>query len=450
MVVAHAVSFIIFFLLTIHIFETDLDALHFLWIIAWVAAGAATGVFWMLAASSARNWISFVRQNLSLAYASIIIVLASWGFGFLSNRSWKPLRTPTLLTVKWILEFLGQDVVYNPAEYLIGTETFSVSIYPACAGYEGIGLILVFVGTYLWLFRGRLRFPQAIVLLPCASLLIWFLNAVRIASLVLVGAYISPEIALGGFHSETGWLNFIAVALALVAVTHRMPFFTTQSNLEANIDAKVEGDTKGGNPTTAYLGPLMALLAVTMVTGIFSSDFDWLYPARVLATAAAIWLLWRKSITRVNLAGTWDWGPVCMGLEWAMGVSSTGSSIAKKLQDMPAGLAASWLIFRVLGSVVTVPIAEELAFRGYLLRRLISADFEKLSSLRFTWLSFLSSSILFGALHGRWLAGSVAGMFYAWALYRRGKVGDAIIAHAITNVLIAATVFIFGKWNLWN
>ncbi len=139
-----------------------------------------------------------------------------------------------------------------------------------------------------------------------------------------------------------------------------------------------------------------------------------------------------------------------MGLEWATGGPDTGSSIAKALREMPAGLAAAWLLFRVVGSVVTVPIAEELAFRGYLLRRLISADFDRLPSPRFTWLSFLLSSVLFGALHGRWLAGTVAGMFYAWAMYRRGRVADATLAHATTNALIAADVMIFGNWSLWN
>ena len=105
---------------------------------------------------------------------------------------------------------------------------------------------------------------------------------------------------------------------------------------------------------------------------------------------------------------------------------------------------------RILGSVITVPIAEELAFRGYALRRLISSDFDKISPRRFTWLSFLLSSLLFGALHGRRLAGTVAGMFYALAMYRRGRVEDAIMAHATTNALIAAEVLIFGHWNLWQ
>jgi CAAX prenyl protease-like protein len=137
-------------------------------------------------------------------------------------------------------------------------------------------------------------------------------------------------------------------------------------------------------------------------------------------------------------------------MEWALGFSEAGSpAIPKVLEEMPFGLAAAWVIFRVLGSVITVPLAEELAFRGYALRRLVSPDFDKIP-LRFTWLSFLLSSILFGALHGRWLAGTVAGMFYAWAMYRRGKVGDAIPAHATTNALIAADVLILGNWGLWS
>jgi CAAX prenyl protease-like protein len=132
-----------------------------------------------------------------------------------------------------------------------------------------------------------------------------------------------------------------------------------------------------------------------------------------------------------------------------MGNLETDSAFPHALEAIPAGFAATWLIFRVLGSVLTVPIAEELAFRGYLLRRLISPDFDTLAP-RFTWLSFLLSSFLFGALHGRWLAGTVAGMLYAWATYRRGKVGDAIIVHATTNVLIAADVLMLKHWNYWN
>jgi len=58
--------------------------------------------------------------------------------------------------------------------------------------------------------------------------------------------------------------------------------------------------------------------------------------------------------------------------------------------------------------------------------------------------------ILFGALQGRfhWPAGTVAVMFYAWAMYRRSGVKDAILAHPTTNALVAADVLIMGNWGL--
>lgn len=104
----------------------------------------------------------------------------------------------------------------------------------------------------------------------------------------------------------------------------------------------------------------------------------------------------------------------------------------------------------MLGSTITVPLAEELAFRGYLMRKLVRRNFESVPLTHFTWLSFAASSILFGLLHDRWFAGTIAGMAYALAVYRRGQLGDAIVAHATTNALIATWVIAGGNWSLWS
>ena len=53
-------------------------------------------------------------------------------------------------------------------------------------------------------------------------------------------------------------------------------------------------------------------------------------------------------------------------------------------------------------------------------------------------------------MHGeRWLAGIVAGMLYALAMRWRGRLGDAVVAHAVTNGLLAVWVLVFGRWELW-
>ena len=80
----------------------------------------------------------------------------------------------------------------------------------------------------------------------------------------------------------------------------------------------------------------------------------------------------------------------------------------------------------------------------------ISIDFNSLPIGRFSWLAFVVSSAAFGLLHGRWLAGMLVGLLYALAMYRRGKLGDAVVAHAVTNLLIAVTVLATGDYAMWS
>jgi CAAX prenyl protease-like protein len=126
------------------------------------------------------------------------------------------------------------------------------------------------------------------------------------------------------------------------------------------------------------------------------------------------------------------------------------SALAASLASLSPSERAAWLIFRTAAAVITVPIAEELAFRGFLIRRLTSADFDSLDPRHYTYFAVFVSSLAFGVLHGgRWLAGTLAGLIYAIAFLRRGRIGDAIIAHAVTNTLLAACVLFAGRWDLW-
>jgi exosortase E/protease (VPEID-CTERM system) len=259
-------------------------------------------------------------------------------------------------------------------------------------------------------------------------------------------------VAAGGFHSQAGWLAFNAVGLGTVALGRRHRFFRATSGPSADaVDA-------GPSPTVAHLAPLMAIVAASMIGAAFSAGpFDPYYPARVVAAVAAFWACRRADAYR--LAGwTWAWTPVAIGavvfgawmlLEPADPGGSRSAAIARGLGRLPPAAAGAWLAARVVGSAVTVPIAEELAFRGYLARRLVRADFAAVGPGQVTALALLVSSLLFGAMHGRWLAGTLAGLAYGACYLRRGSVADAAIAHATTNALIDARVLATGDWSLW-
>ncbi|MGC8639403.1 MAG: exosortase E/protease, VPEID-CTERM system [Isosphaeraceae bacterium] len=421
-------------------------------VLFWLGCGVATLVTWLLAAMPIEFWLCLVRQGWNVLLAGIVLGLVALHFGQSTGRLWHAFHGWTFHTASIVLGMMSDCVVSRPESFDLGTRDFTVNIAPVCSGFEGIGLIWAFLGGYLVLHRQHLRFPQALWLLPIGTVVIWFLNVLRIVGLVMVGTWGHSKVALGGFHSQVGWLAFNLVGLGLVAISRQVEFFSRRRPAEES------RSVESTNPTTVYLAPLLCVVAVAMITGAMSDGvFDRLYGVRVVAAIGSLWL-GRRAWN--GWKWTWSYSAVAIGtlvfLLWMIleptvdGASPSARAIPRALQAMPPWAAAFWLTMRLVGAVITVPLVEELAFRGYLVRRLIAADFETVPFTRFTWPSFLFSSLVFGAMHQRFLAGSIAGLLYALAVQRRGRLGDGVLAHATTNALIAAFVLATGKWSLWS
>ena len=443
---AHLVAFAGFTGLTGLLLEGQAQTLPWpgTWVLGWFLLAGVTLALWAATLVPAHLWLPLARQGVVPLLGGIAIGILAWGAGALTDFLWPPLSRWTFSIVRALLGLLVTDLICEPANFIIGTQQFCVRIAPECSGYEGIGLIVVFLAAYLWLHRQELHLRRALLLLPLAIVGIWLFNALRITALIAIGTWGSPEVAAGGFHSQAGWLAFIAIALATVALTQQIGWFHQRQQ---------EFPTRSAAP--AFLVPLLTLLGTMMVTGAFQSGFDWLYPLRVIAVGVAL-LCFRRQY--LGLFRSWSWQAISIGivvfLVWIALepglLDEAGLGQPEALASAPAGWSFFWMVFRVVGSVVTVPLAEELAFRGYLPRRLQAADFETVPLGRFSWLSFLLPSMLFGLLHGRWLAGTLAGMFYALALYRRRDLSEPVLAHAVTNALIATYVLLTGTWSLWN
>jgi exosortase E/protease (VPEID-CTERM system) len=300
----------------------------------------------------------------------------------------------------------------------------------------------MFAVVWLWLFRDEIRFPRSLAVIPAGVVVLFLLNAVRIAALILIGHGGAPDIAIGGFHSQAGWIAFCSVAFGLTVAAPRVPWLALRP-LEQEIV----------NPVAPYLVPFLTILATGFLSRAVSADFEWLYPMRFFSALVALWLF-RRSYSKMDWK--FGWFALVVGtavfLMWiAMDRFTPGAGrMPSALAGAPAWAKGSWIACRIAAAVITVPIAEELAFRGFLLRRLNSADFESVSFRSFTWFSLLASSILFGILHGqRWVAGSAAGVLFGLAARQKGRLGDAVAAHAVTNVLLGVYVLVFQEWYLW-
>ena len=109
--------------------------------------------------------------------------------GLLSHPFWHLLNQSTLWGINGLLSLLAPKVVYQPDSAKIGTPSFSLEIACACGGYEGIGLILIFLAVYCWLFRHALRFPAVWLLFPLGVALMWLTNVLRLTTMILLGTW---------------------------------------------------------------------------------------------------------------------------------------------------------------------------------------------------------------------------------------------------------------------
>lgn len=443
---AHLAAASTVFSLTAVLFWTKLNPAVLLAVFLGVAS---TGFLSILAAARALLPWSLIHTAVRAGGAGWALAAAMAGAGqfsgTLAQYLWRPSASLTFSIVNALLGPFLPRVVSDAGTLTIGSERFSVTIAPGCSGYEGVGLMLAFGAGWLWFFRQEYRFPASLILVPISAGVMWLLNSVRIAALILIGHGGAEKVALGGFHSQAGWIAFIAVALGMCIISRRLPALATGPRREPT------AASAGTNDAAPYLMPFLAILAASIVSKAFSGEFEWMYPLRIVAAIGAL-LYFRKEYRSID----WRSGTVALlaGLAvfllWIGLDRSPSASINPQLAAMPLWLRSTWIAIRIFGAVITVPIAEELAFRGFLLRRLAKEDFLSVSWRAFPSIPVALSSLAFGALHGsRWIEGTLAGVAYAWVSSRNGRLGDAVAAHATTNAILAAWVLATGAWQHW-
>ncbi len=415
------------------------------WLVPWLGSGLLTAG--SLVGFVARREAGRVARVLARgAAAGLVLGTLAWFAAMNAPDLWPRLAGVTLRATAALLRIAGGNVVADEAAHIVGSDGFSVEIAPFCSGVEGMALVAVFVTAYLLRFRRGLVFPRALVLLPLSVAIAFAANALRIAALVLVGAHVSSDVALGGFHSKAGWFLFCAIALSVVGVVEWTGFFAREP-------ARAAGP-RTQDLTFAYLLPELTLLVVALCTGLFASGVDFSYPVRVVC-AAAVLLSVGAHLRGAIRAPSWTsvlLGVLVFGV-WLVLAPRGAPELASELHETLLGWSplsrTGFVLFRIVGSVIVVPIAEELAFRGYLQRRLVTRDFTDVSLRRITAVSLAGTALCFGALHHAFAAAFVASLAYSAAAYVRGRLTDAVVAHATTNALIAVWVLALGRWDLW-
>lgn len=348
----------------------------------------------------------------------------------------------TFGAVRWLVGALGYEVTADPTTRHIGSGDFMISVAPVCSGIEGIALVTIFVTLYLWLFRAELRFPRALLLYPLGIAASAALNVLRIGALLILGIEGQPDLAVGGFHSHAGWVMFTAVALGIIAAARRAAWFNRAPETAAPQPPLVP---LRRDPVAARILPFAVFMLTAVIAPAISQNPAMFYPLRVILLAGAVLLVWPA------LAGiVWRISPLAwaagagIGLMW-VAVPVPPSDAAPPYGALTGGMAALWFVFRGIGTVILVPLAEELFFRDHLETRLRGAAPDAPAPLWRTAGAVAVSAALFAALHDRWAEAFVAGVVFSLVLRRGGRIADAVAAHAVANLIVFAVAVATGN-----
>lgn len=183
----------------------------------------------------------------------------------------------------------------------------------------------------------------------------------------------------------------------------------------------------------------------------------WVYPLQALACAAALLICWRR----------YDFGPqrhlpLAFGVgvlvfalwtcpQWLLGQPPRTDGFNPETFAASPALYALTVAARFFRLVVVVPLVEEIFWRGFLQRYLISERFHDVPFGKYTAVSFWAVAAGFMVVHttADMPAAFLTGAIYGWVAVHTRSLLACVIAHATTNLLLGGYIMATRQWGFW-
>jgi CAAX prenyl protease-like protein len=219
---------------------------------------------------------------------------------------------------------------------------------------------------------------------------------------------------------------------------------------------------KTAQPTLGYVAPFVVFVAMLGLEHQMGVPPQVGYPLRVAMTLLVTLLLARRYISLrpeqplasvvlgIAVFAIWIAPDALLGYRyfWLFENPLMGRVGGAPSPELQRNLFFLWI--RAAGSTLLVPVIEELFWRAWLMRWLIDRNFDKIPLGTYLPSAFWITAVLFASEHGPyWEVGLAAGVIYNWWMVRTRSLGDCILAHAVTNGVLAIYVVTTGAWRYW-
>ena len=220
----------------------------------------------------------------------------------------------------------------------------------------------------------------------------------------------------------------------------------------------------GWGDDLAYLVPMGTFLLFTQAGVTWRHLYPITYVAKTVVVAVLL-VLFRRRYTPVRwdfwwlgaalgVVGIVQWLAMQLLLQRHIGFfhPPDAKDVFDPFRDIASpSLRWAFIAVRLAGATLLVPVMEELFWRDYLWRRIVSPNDFKLAAVgEWDWKAFLGVAVLFSVVHGNWWLTAIVWALMVGALLAYTKsLGACIIAHATTNLLLALYVLKTHDWSFW-
>jgi len=221
--------------------------------------------------------------------------------------------------------------------------------------------------------------------------------------------------------------------------------------------------------------PFVLFVGLSSLQGkLFDGSEYWVYALKTILVGCLLWS-WRGYIPEMKWAFSWSaigvGGAIALlwiGLEgvvptlselWGAGTRVLTGRIPEPsapatpwnpLAYFAASPALGWafVAVRVLGRSLVVPALEEVFYRSFFYRSIAGAKFYEVPIGRWHAPAFFITSLVFGLAHpDQWFSAIVCGAAYQLLVVGKKRLGDAMLAHATTNLIISGYAITTNQWQ---
>ncbi len=218
------------------------------------------------------------------------------------------------------------------------------------------------------------------------------------------------------------------------------------------------------HPSAVYIAPFACFLGLLYLADTLHLNAIWEPPVRIVVLGFVCWLCWPRDFTLTPLY--WVNSTAVAVLVFLLWIAPEvlypsyrsllpfNNAVVGHVHSSlsPSLVANGWVLFwRSARAILIVPIVEELFWRGWLMRWLISPQFESVPLGKYALAAFWLVAIFFAVEHGPyWDVGLLTGIVYNWWMVKTKSLADCVWMHAVTNACLSVYVISSGQWQYWQ